>query len=105
MAITDTPSYAFAEELIDAYPEAKVVLTVRDSATSWRESMMTTVLFTTNSMNDVGVLGKVVGWFAPRNETKWYQPMFEMVLGMRIYETFRRGGRRFMRSTIRGCSG
>jgi hypothetical protein len=29
-AVTDMPAYCFSSELIEAYPEAKVILTLRD---------------------------------------------------------------------------
>src|ERR1700742_2898732 len=41
-AVCDWPSIAFAKELIEAYPEAKVVLTNRD-VHSWHASTMKTV--------------------------------------------------------------
>ena len=41
-AICDWPSCAFAEELIEAYPEAKVILPLRD-VHSWHASTMRTV--------------------------------------------------------------
>ncbi|CAM1507522.1 Fc.00g071630.m01.CDS01 [Cosmosporella sp. VM-42] len=41
-AVCDWPSIAFAKELIEAYPEAKVVLTNRD-VDSWHASTMKTV--------------------------------------------------------------
>ncbi|KAH7310497.1 P-loop containing nucleoside triphosphate hydrolase protein [Stachybotrys elegans] len=41
-AVCDWPSIAFAKELIEAYPEAKVVLTNRD-VNSWHASTMKTV--------------------------------------------------------------
>ncbi|KAJ7732142.1 putative NAD dependent epimerase/dehydratase [Mycena metata] len=34
--ITDAPHYLFAKELIEAYPDAKVILTVRDPDSWWR---------------------------------------------------------------------
>jgi hypothetical protein len=37
-AVTDQPCAAFADELITAYPEAKVILNVRDSPQEWAES-------------------------------------------------------------------
>jgi hypothetical protein len=40
---SDTPAIAFAEELIEAYPEAKVVLVERD-IDSWYDSYMTAVI-------------------------------------------------------------
>ncbi|KAJ7127636.1 P-loop containing nucleoside triphosphate hydrolase protein [Mycena epipterygia] len=36
MAVTDVPHLLFAEELITAYPEAKVVLTTRDPDSWWK---------------------------------------------------------------------
>ncbi|RDW92234.1 hypothetical protein BP5796_01628 [Coleophoma crateriformis] len=42
MAVCDWPAVAFAEELIEAYPEAKVILTTRD-VDSWHASTMKTV--------------------------------------------------------------
>jgi hypothetical protein len=44
MAVTDVPCVTFWQELMDAYPEAKVVLTVRDSADVWYESVMQTIM-------------------------------------------------------------
>lgn len=41
-AVCDWPSVAFAKELIEAYPEAKVILTTRD-VDSWHASTMKTV--------------------------------------------------------------
>lgn len=41
-AICDWPSVAFAEELVDSYPDAKVILTTRD-VDSWHESTLKTV--------------------------------------------------------------
>lgn len=42
MAVCDWPAVAFAKELIEAYPEAKVLLTTRD-VDSWHSSTMKTV--------------------------------------------------------------
>ncbi|PYI32245.1 NAD dependent epimerase/dehydratase [Aspergillus indologenus CBS 114.80] len=41
-AVSDIPAICFAEDLIQAYPEAKVIVTVRD-VDDWYESMMTLV--------------------------------------------------------------
>ncbi|KAJ7157120.1 hypothetical protein C8R46DRAFT_1225731 [Mycena filopes] len=40
MAVTDTPCNVFAEELLAAYPDAKVVLSVRDDVDVWYASYM-----------------------------------------------------------------
>lgn len=42
-AITDTPCTVFYRELLEAYPEAKVVVTVRDSPEQWFDSQMRTM--------------------------------------------------------------
>ncbi|KAL9111881.1 MAG: hypothetical protein Q9227_003731 [Pyrenula ochraceoflavens] len=43
-AVTDTPCVVFWRELLRVYPEAKVVLTVRDGARQWWESQMGSVM-------------------------------------------------------------
>ncbi|GME27573.1 hypothetical protein GTA08_BOTSDO03742 [Neofusicoccum parvum] len=43
MAVTDNPCITFSRELIEAYPDAKVVLTVRDSADAFWKSNMETI--------------------------------------------------------------
>ncbi|KAK8124659.1 uncharacterized protein PG998_000418 [Apiospora kogelbergensis] len=42
--LADFPAAMFPEELIDAYPEAAVILTVRDNEQQWYDSMMSTVI-------------------------------------------------------------
>jgi len=42
-AVTDLPPISFSEDLIAAYPEAKVILTVRDNEHTWYESMTNTI--------------------------------------------------------------
>lgn len=43
-ATTDTPSTVFHRELLAAYPEVKVILTVRDSPDQWFESQTQTIM-------------------------------------------------------------
>lgn len=47
MAVCDWPAIAFAKELIEAYPEAKVIITTRD-VDSWHASVMKTVNWRAN---------------------------------------------------------
>lgn len=47
-AVTDVPSFCFAPELIEAYPEAKVVLTARDPD-AWLKSIDTTLFAVTKA--------------------------------------------------------
>lgn len=42
-AVTDMPVICFCEDLIDAYPDAKVILTVRDSEDVWYQSVADTI--------------------------------------------------------------
>lgn len=44
MAVTDTPCTIFYRELLATYPDAKVVVTLRDSPTQWWESQMRTIM-------------------------------------------------------------
>jgi hypothetical protein len=44
MAVTDSPCVFFYEELLKAYPDAKVILTVRDSPQQWVASQMNTLI-------------------------------------------------------------
>jgi hypothetical protein len=44
MAVTDSPCAFFYEELLKAYPDAKVILTVRDSPQQWVASQMNTLI-------------------------------------------------------------
>ncbi|KAL9110635.1 MAG: hypothetical protein Q9227_004812 [Pyrenula ochraceoflavens] len=45
MAVTDVPCVPhFDEDLMEAYPEAKVILSVRDSAEQWWKSVSTTLV-------------------------------------------------------------
>lgn len=43
MAVTDNPCASFAKELVEIYPKAKIILTVRDSAEAWHASILKTV--------------------------------------------------------------
>ncbi|KAI7157543.1 hypothetical protein KC349_g5539 [Hortaea werneckii] len=44
-AVSDFPCAAFSEELIAAYPEAKVILSVRDTPEIWYKSVLQTVWY------------------------------------------------------------
>lgn len=43
-AVTDTPCVMFYKELLEAYPDAKIVITKRDSAEQWHRSQMNTIV-------------------------------------------------------------
>jgi hypothetical protein len=42
-AVTDYPTSCFVDELLAAYPDAKVILTVRDNVDVWHKSVMDTL--------------------------------------------------------------
>lgn len=44
MAVTDLPASSFAGELIDAYPEAKVIINYREDLDAWLRSLDDTIL-------------------------------------------------------------
>ncbi|KAI7280099.1 hypothetical protein KC343_g1809 [Hortaea werneckii] len=77
-AVSDFPCAAFSEELIEAYPEAKVILTVRDSPEVWYESVMNTVWYA-HSMSPFAS-GKLLGH--PLLES-WLPKLFRM--GKRMF--------------------
>lgn len=58
-AVTDFPAAVFVEELVQAYPDAKVVLTLRDFD-AWYGSMQQTIMKQTYS-----TLATVMGWIDP----------------------------------------
>ncbi|KAI4598224.1 hypothetical protein KJ359_003108 [Pestalotiopsis sp. 9143b] len=68
-AVCDWPAVAFAKELIEAYPEAKVVLTCRD-ADSWHASTMRTVWWRVTEPELKWL--SYVSWAA-----RMYQPMLQ----------------------------
>ncbi|KAI1259049.1 P-loop containing nucleoside triphosphate hydrolase protein [Xylariaceae sp. FL1019] len=77
-AVCDWPACAFAKELIEAYPEAKVVLTTRD-VDSWHASTMKTVYWRATDP-ELRMLSNV-SWAA-----KMYYPMLK-----KFFDTFFEG--------------
>ena len=77
-AVCDWPSVAFAKELIEAYPEAKVILTTRE-VESWHASTMKTVYW---RVTDPGIQWlQYVSWGAG-----FYYPMLK-----KFFDTFFEG--------------
>jgi hypothetical protein len=66
-AITDTPCNVFAEELLETYPEAKVILSVRDNVDVWYASYMNALQpFWENHYLVPGIMGKIRRALSPR---------------------------------------
>lgn len=78
-AVCDWPAIAFAKELIEAYPEAKVVLTNRD-VDSWHASTLRTVYWRVTDP-ELKALARINSWAAGM-----YQPMLQ-----KFFDTFFRG--------------
>lgn len=57
-AVCDWPAIAFAEELMEAYPESKVILTTRD-VNSWHRSVLQTVNWRATEDEQLKFLSKV----------------------------------------------
>lgn len=81
-AVTDVPCAVFAQELIAAYPEAKVILTYRD-LDSWYTSIITGVLPDTYTFS-----AKFAAFLATLSlsPSRWARPMM-----CRIWEDFYEG--------------
>lgn len=85
MAVCDWPAIAFAEELIDTYPEAKVILSTRD-VDSWHASVMKTVDWRANDP-ELKALSKV-DWAA-----SLYHPMLRSLWDYFFYGDFEKYGK------------
>ncbi|KAF2210676.1 hypothetical protein CERZMDRAFT_85984 [Cercospora zeae-maydis SCOH1-5] len=72
MATTDTPTVIFYRELLEAYPDAKVILTVRDSPEVWAKSYQNTIgQYVLAVRPPETILGRFVKWaFAPKDELR-----------------------------------
>lgn len=70
--MTDWPGCAFAKELIEAYPEAKVILTTRD-VDSWHRSVSKTVLWRAQDpeLKAIAKLDWGAGLYAPMLGQFW----------------------------------
>ncbi|KAF2490981.1 hypothetical protein BU16DRAFT_421760, partial [Lophium mytilinum] len=66
-ALTDTPCHIFAEELVATYPDAKVVLTMRDSVEAWYRSYSTTIWpFLKHDYVTPTLFWRAVMWLRPK---------------------------------------
>ncbi|KAL9611063.1 MAG: hypothetical protein Q9167_004275 [Letrouitia subvulpina] len=75
MGVSDTPCYAFAEELISAYPDAKVILSVRDNAEVWKKSVEDTILTVVRKMQVPSPLARFFKLFLPHDPLAQYGSM------------------------------
>ncbi|KAF3395378.1 hypothetical protein DPV78_009327 [Talaromyces pinophilus] len=62
-AVSDTPSICFADELIKAYPDAKIILNHRPNIDSWRDSIASVVQ---RNESFIGVFKKILVLFSPQ---------------------------------------
>ncbi|KAM3445878.1 hypothetical protein NHJ13734_000055 [Beauveria thailandica] len=89
-AVLDMPAAYFAEELIEAYPDAKIILTVRDTE-SWFASFSKTILPMRNSPLTPFV--SMMDWLLLM-PTRWERPMFQTLGRMLFQHDFASNGRR-----------
>lgn len=64
-AVTDTPCVLFYKELLAAYPDAKVILSERDSADQWFRSQLSTTIPWASELAPESWLGKFKALFSP----------------------------------------
>ncbi|KAJ5114018.1 hypothetical protein N7456_002552 [Penicillium angulare] len=88
-AVTDVPAVCFAQELIEAYPEAQVILTWRD-VDVWYESVINAIITHVYSPW-AGVVSILAIIF--RSSGRWSRPMFRRVWED-YFEGFRLNGKR-----------
>lgn len=62
-AVTDVPCATFAEDLIKAYPDAKIIINHRPDFDAWEKSVVNTLV---KADQDVGLLGKLIPLFERR---------------------------------------
>lgn len=89
-AVSDIPAVVFSEDLIRAYPDAKVILTLRD-VDSWHASNLKTVnaLYT----HPLGPIFRALDWIF-RTRARYSRPMFQK-LWYHFYEgDFNKNGKR-----------
>lgn len=69
MAVSDHPCLTFCDELLETYPDAKVILTVRDNVDVWHESVMATIwpFVQLLILKDVSIGRKIWRWFLDPN--------------------------------------
>lgn len=65
-AASDVPCLHFAEELVAAYPTAKIVLSVRDSPAAWLKSMRSTMIPFAKRTYANDLLSRIRNMFVPR---------------------------------------
>ncbi|KAM3481932.1 hypothetical protein MY8738_004241 [Beauveria namnaoensis] len=89
-AVLDMPAAYFAEELIEAYPDAKIILTVRDTE-SWFASYSRTIRPIQDSPLTPFV--SMMDWLLLM-PTRWVNPMFQTIDRMLFQRDFVSNGRR-----------
>lgn len=94
MAVTDSPCVVFYRELLEAYPEAKVVLSVRDSPEQWYDSVMNTIvpMYEVFHSQNNSLYNRIRRFFVPESP---FHRMNELLLHHYMYKDFARNGKQF----------
>lgn len=89
-AVSDIPALVFSEELIRAYPDAKVILTLRDVDSWYASNLKTMHALYTNPLFSLLVR---LDWIF-RTRARWSRPMFRKVWYDFYEGDFKQNGRR-----------
>src|ERR1700761_1437417 len=84
-AVTDVPHILFAEDLIAAYPDAKVILTTRDPEEWWKSYSSTVALHLRGSIG----LERAPAWLEPRelrDKRVFWRLVFRTLFGLKESE-------------------
>ena len=90
--LNDTPCNVFVAELMEAYPDAKIILTVRDSVEQWHQSYLDSLQ---PYWDEIYLKQGATGWlrrhFGPRNRC---EGMEWMLLKHTFYGNFKESGKK-----------
>lgn len=82
MAVSDSPCISFVDELAAAYPDAKIILSLRDSKEQWYKSVEQTLVPVAKLMGMGAQLvpfwERVYRWFLPRLPLPKFHEKLEM---------------------------
>jgi Sulfotransferase domain len=96
MAVSGHPCLTFTDELLEIYPDAKIILTVRDNVDVWHESVMGTIwpFVELLILKDVSIWRKFWRAFLPTDQFARMTQLFHLnPEGM--YHEFPSNGKRF----------
>lgn len=80
-AITDVPCTLFYKELLEAYPDAKVILSVRDNVDQWYKSQQATIATAFEALDEPEdtLWNRIYNYLTPAapETVKWYNNVYK----------------------------